>query len=509
MKKKIFSAILVAAMATSMLAGCTNGTEGGDTGAQGGSTGSTQGGSTAVSADGVTTIEVYRATYNLSAVDDAQVQKVADAINAYLEEKGATVRINLHDIHNSEYGQKANLAFNNGEVDLLWNASWWGDGIGTNDIYGNKGAYDLTDIIAGSVLESSMDAGIWEASKYDGKIYFVPVYKEAYEGYDLKAPQAMVDKYGWDLSTVKELKDIEPMLAQLQADGVKQPYTTQTTAMFFRYGIDQFDFFTQTAGYGVDRKTNTVVSPIESEAYAEFCKLMGDWYAKGYISDDDLTKATPANICQTTDWGFTWWTCVPGDEGNSESRDLCDEAMIDGITGKYVHSTTTLGSCYTVSATCTEAEAKACVEFLGYLFTDSKLADLYTYGIEGEDYTIEDGKVAQNSDKYNHSAWESTSVKALSLTTADDDDKIAIYDSMNKAAATSCAAGFRFDKTPVAAEYAACDAIIQEYGYALENGAYPADKVDAVIAEYLEKLNAAGYQKVLDEFSAQYEAWKN
>ncbi len=213
--------------------------------------------------------------------------------------------------------------------------------------------YDITDLVAGSVLESSMDPGVWEAAKYDGKIYFVPVYKEAYEGYDLKIAQAMVDKYGVDTDSIKELKDIEPYLEAMAADGMKYPYATTKTAMFFRYYIDKYDFFTQNSLFAVDRATNEVIDPILTDDYAEFCKLMGSWYEKGFISDDDLTKVTSDAVCQTSDWGFNWWTCVPGDKANSESRDLQEEVIIEGITGKYMHSTTALGSCFTVSATCT------------------------------------------------------------------------------------------------------------------------------------------------------------
>lgn len=504
--------MLVAAMATGMLAGCGEAAPAApapSTTEPAATTTTTDGGSdVAATPAEATTITVYRATYNINAVDDAQAKKVQDAINAYLAEQGATVQIDLHDIHNSEYGSKANLAFNNGEVDLMWTASWWGEGIGTNDIYGNQGAYDLTDIIAGSTLESSMDAGVWEASKYDGKLYFVPVYKEIYEGYDLKMPQALVDEFGWDISSIKTLADIEPMLADCKGKGLTHPYATQTTAMFFRYYIDEFDFFTQNALFGVDRATNEVVDPIISESYADFCKLMSSWYEAGYISDDDYTKASPANISSTNNWGFTWWTCVPDDEPNSEGRDGMELAFVEGLTGKYIHSTTTLGSCYTVSASCTEAEAKAAVEFLGYLYTDPVVADLYTYGIEGEDYTLVDGKVEQASEKYNHSMWESTSVKALTETTTDIPEKINAYVAANGNAVASCAAGFRFNKEPVAAEYAACVEIMNEKGYALEHGVVPSDKVDAEIEAYQAALDGAGYQKVLTEFQAQYDAWK-
>ena len=37
---------------------------------------------------------------------------------------------------------------------------------------------------------------------------------------------------------------IEPMLADLEAEGLKYPYLSQKTAMFYRYYINDFDFFT-------------------------------------------------------------------------------------------------------------------------------------------------------------------------------------------------------------------------------------------------------------------------
>ena len=36
----------------------------------------------------------------------------------------------------------------------------------------------------------------------------------------------------------------------------------------------------------------------------------------------------------------------------------------------------------------------------------------------------------------------------------------------------------------------------------------PDDKIDEALAEYQTKLDEAGYQDILAEFSSQYEAWK-
>ena len=128
----------------------------------------------AADASGATQIAVYRATFNLANPDSAQVQKVQDAINDYIKDK-INVQITLTDVGSGEYTDKANLALNNNEINLLWTASWEST-IGTNDLVPKNAVYDLTDLLPGTDLYASMDESQWEATKYDGKNYFVPVY---------------------------------------------------------------------------------------------------------------------------------------------------------------------------------------------------------------------------------------------------------------------------------------------------------------------------------------------
>lgn len=521
MKKKLLSALLVAAMAMSTLAGCggssteapaadTEAAEApaADDAAEATDDAADAADTTEASGDKVQ-ISIYRACFNIGQPDSAQVQKVADAINAYIADK-INVEVTITDIPSGEFADKANLALANNEINLLWTASWQGT-VGTNDLYKANAAYDLSDLLPGTTLYDSMPESIWAASRYDGKDLFVPVYKEAYEGYDLKFPESYATEFGLDTSSIKELKDLEPYLEWCKTEkGLKYPYLAGKTAMFFRYYIDKYDFFDGTNSlYGVDRETNTVVNPTLSQDYLDFCTLMCEWGEKGYISEDEVTKTTSDSEAQTQNWGVNWWTCVPGDESNSESRDMQEEVFVEGFTGKYAHSTTTLGSCFAVTANSSEEQAKACVDFLGLLYTDQTVADLYTYGIEGEDYTLDDeGKVVANNEKYAHSPWESTSVVPLTLATGEPDDKVSMYQDMNGSAVASCAAGFRFNVEPVEAQYAACNNIFDQYGFVLETGGYASADVASIIEEYNAALDEAGYQDVLAEFSAQYEAWK-
>ena len=230
-------------------------------------------------------INLTRCTFNLATPDSDQVKKVEDAINAYLAENGKNYEIRLTDIGSGEYTDKANLALANNEINLLWTASWEAV-IGTNDLVPKNAVYDITDLLPGTALYGSMAEGQWEATKYNGRNYFIPVYKDNVEGYDVMFRKDLVDQFGWDITSVKSLADLEPMLADAASLGLKYPFLTQKTAMFYRWYIGSFDFFTADANtnfFAVDRATNEVVDTILTPEYAEFCKLMGDWAEKGYI----------------------------------------------------------------------------------------------------------------------------------------------------------------------------------------------------------------------------------
>ncbi|WP_026652908.1 ABC transporter substrate-binding protein [Butyrivibrio proteoclasticus] len=515
MKRKVISLMMATAMSLSLLAGCTSGSapatsgEGsGDANTAAAAQSEDNSGSGEAAAEGVTEISVYRCSFNVANPDSAQVQKVQDAINEYIADK-IPVKIKLTDIGSGEYTEKANLALANKEINLLWTASWEGT-IGTNDLVPQNAVYDLTDIVPGSTLYGSMAEGQWEAAKYDGKIFFVPVYKDNVEGYDFMFRQDLIDQFGWDITTVKELKDLEPMLADAKDAGLKYPFLTQKTAMFYRWYIDSFDFFTADAGanfVAVDRSKDEVVDTITTPEYLEFCTLMAEWAEKGYISEDDVTKTTNDQTTQTQDWAVTWWTDIPvNDEADARYG---QDVTMQPATDRWAHSTSALGSCYCVTANSTEAQAKACVDFLGLLYTDSKLADMYTFGIEGEDFTYDaNGQVEQTSEKYNHSMWESANATIVTPLANEPANKAELYDAFNGGANTSCAAGFRFDKSPVEDKYAACANVAGEYGFALENGGVAVADVEATIAAYQAALDEAGYQDVLAEFQNQYNAWK-
>jgi putative aldouronate transport system substrate-binding protein len=76
---------------------------------------------------------------------------------------------------------------------------------------------------------------------------------------------------------------------------------------------------------------------------------------------------------------------------------------------------------------------------------------------------------------------------------------------MNAAAKPSVILGFAFNPEPVQSELAQCASVVQEYWPALELGTVDPN---TVMPEFLDKLDKAGAQKIIDEMQKQLNAWK-
>ena len=458
-------------------------------------------------------LNLTRAVFNLKETDPAQLQKVEDAINAYIADK-MNVEVHLVEVGSDNYGEKIMAMLDSGEINILWTASWESL-IGTNDLVARGVLRDITDLLPGTPLYASISETQWEETRYNDRNYFIPVYKDNVEGYDLMFRRDLVEQFDWNIRTVQGLPDLEPMLEDAKSIGIKYPFLMQKTAMFHRFALDHFDFFTSdnsTNFFAVDREKNEVVDTILTPEYADYCKLMGRWVEKGYLSTDEVNKLTTDTTVMTQDWAVSWWTDVPV---NSEANVRYGQrVLMTTATERYGHSTSALGSCYCILNSSTDDQVRAAINFMGLLFSDRRLADIYTFGIEGEDfeYTQEENQwiphVTQHSEKYHHSMWESAPATIVSPMFNEPDNKGSLYLDFNGGAFTSIASGFRFSKAPVAEQYDACQALFEQYGFVLENGGVPEDEVDARIAEYQTALDAVGYQDVLKEFQRQYEEWK-
>ena len=133
---------------------------------------------------------------------------------------------------------------------------------------------------------------------------------------------------------------------------------------------------------------------------------------------------------------------------------------------------------------------------------------MIAYGIEGKHYkklndtTIE---VIPDSGYGPDNIWKFGNQYLLMLLSTEDPNKYKNFEEYNKKAKAVEELGFIFDNTPVMNEVAATAGVVTEYHQVLKVGAVdPAAK----LPEFIQKLQEAGSNKIIDEMNKQWEAYK-
>ena len=199
------------------------------------------------------------------------------------------------------------------------------------------------------------------------------------------------------------------------------------------------------------------------------------------------------------------WGNTPDGDANASSRYYQDMVTVD-LSGSYTTQLSAFGSAYMINAKTEKADA--CLKFLELLYTDTYLADLVCYGIEGEHYDRdENGKVQMRADsKYKCSGvWALTNVMAPSLQVGESDNKKEEYAEFNEAAQLSYISDFVVDNAPIEAELAAVKAVINEYDKMFFRGFYNPDEK---LSEFQKALEEAGVNTIIEEYQKQYDAWR-
>lgn len=456
---------------------------------------------TVVSKEPKEPVEISFVLYETGGVMD-DVQLVEDAVNEYIE---SAIGVHLDIKLVTEIGGDLTLALAAGEdVDLFWVAK----GQYGQELMINDGAYDVTDIVKEYPdIYSLLPESIWTASQYQGRNYYIPVPKESATGYSEIVFTEFVNKYGWDISAVDELKDLEPMLAQMYADGVDYSFLNHTST-YKNFGLDDFSFIKDYAGVARNGNTKEIISIYETDEYKEYLDLKHSWNQKGYINQaeiDKLSSKTRKELKAAYEVGFDIFANVPDAKNNATSRNPYEVEVLQ-ITENYIDTGCAFGSAYMINSAVDEETLQACMKFLNVLYTDEKVANLLTYGIEGQHYELVDGRVSLITDaKYKTAGcWAITAFNAPTLLTSQKENLAELYKEFNEAGILSCTAGFSFNETNVEAEIAACDAVLNEYILLLEKGFYDPDEY---LPKMVEALKKAGLEKVIAEIQTQYDAW--
>lgn len=436
------------------------------------------------------------------------LKRVETAVNNYLKEKNTGLQISWQTYDWDTLGTKTDTMLNSGQSIDIINTSSWIKGGGYISNSQNGKLTDLTKYVNDDQYKDAVNIigkDFLDGTKVDGKYYGMPTNKEKAHNFGFLCQTKELKKLNIDPKSIKSMDDLAKYFPQVKADGLI-PVCAQGMDSVYKF-LDWDAFKADNAVYAFDPSSETkVVDPFLDDKTIAFYKKMKTWHDKGYFSPDVLTVTSEETEMGTGKYFCGSWSLMPGKAVTESTSLKLDLTQID-ITPVEKTNRETLGALLAIPATSKHADEA--FKFIAMLYTDKKLINLMTYGVEGTDYTVKSDNVITVSPKTDFNGagpWIMGNEFNCNLTDTQSPTLYKDMEAYNKSAKVLDDLGFIYNTSNVKTEDANCTKIVEDYYKQLFYGT--CGNVDSTVAEFKSKLKAAGEEKVLADVQSQYDKWK-
>lgn len=313
--------------------------------------------------------------------------------------------------------------------------------------------------------------------------------------------QDLLEEVGMtSISTVEELKQFVSLVHE------KHPemYATMDYVIpgFILRGIGDRNLTEIATGLWIDELTGEVVPVVDSPEFKELCNLFGEWYAEGLISKDILTNTTSNNVLFESGnymfWRGTCGTTVYENLPNLQKvvpTAQTAEYFLGGDKPKF--KTSYENTAWQIPVTSENAVYVAL--FIDLLCTE-EYVNMFAYGVEGVDYTVNNGKVHRINTSELFYDWMMFNSNISLFPEAMPDDFIPTYQAWDEGSLPSKKLGLAINYDEIKTEYAQISAVWSEYAMPLMAGAV---SYDEGIETLKTKLVEAGWDKYVDAITTQ------
>lgn len=458
-------------------------------------------------------LEPYKLTMVYPGSTPNDLKQVQEELNKYLTEK-INATIELKPIDWGAWNDKTNLMFtSNEEFDIIFSANWVG--YSDNVIKGQYVQLDELIETHGQGAKEVLGPDWLNGSKVNGHNYGLPTLKEFASTGGLLFRKDLLEKYKIDLNTINKVEDLEPVFQTIKDNelGVTPLLASNLQTLAGKLLNFHYDTLGSDSFGVLDPRSSElkVINMYETERYKEVITLMHRWYEMGFINKDAAgIKEDQMNNLMKAGKGFAYNAQLkPG-----KDAEMTTSLGVEVVQKEFVQPLTTTneatGAMLSISRTSDNPERA--MMFIDLLYTDQYLLNLLNYGIEGVHYVKQGdnvidfapGLTAQTSGYNIGAAWMFGNQMNTYLWTNEDPNKWDQFKAFNDSSIKSPALGFVFDPTNVKNEIAAVTNVKQQYDTALSIGQVDPEKY---IPEYVEKLKAAGMDKIIAEKQKQLDAW--
>lgn len=301
-----------------------------------------------------------------------------EQINPYLEEK-IGVNVDMEIVPWADWDNRRSIIANSGEeFDILFTDQ------GRYNAEVSTGIFmDISELLKSEApdLYAMIPENYWTAASVGGKIYAVPSYKDSSITNYFIWDTDIAKKYDIDYENINTLKDLVPALTKVkEGEGGSPFYMSKNGAEWLLSYFDQLGTGLPAIGVKYDDESKKVVNPLDDKDIQESLDAVHEMY-KANIINGDAPTADDSNGYRNFFVAQGWSGAAKSNWGPRNGIENC-EAIKYGET--VVSNTSVRGSLNGIYVNCKYPE-KA-LKLLQLVNTDTKVRDLFYYGVEGENF---------------------------------------------------------------------------------------------------------------------------
>lgn len=527
MMKKTMTAVLAMVLAVAMLASCgsaANESSGSaSTGSSDTASEKSEDGSSA-SEDG-STQDAMLMRYYMPGAPTTEADVATAAINEQLAADGVPVIFQPMYIPWDQWTNKINLMLSAGDPFELLHIM--DDYVPMFSYVSRDGLMELDALIDQYTPEmwDRFDETLWKCASVDGKVYAIPDWWRDNSGDSEGSLNFRVDKFEeFDLDIPTTFADILETLPVLQEKWAEQDgevryayeHSIDRTPVAFHRTYDTWPFYVTQDGIFCVRQDGTAEMFFTTEEFKKDADFMNQLYTGGLLHPDILNL--PADTRSTN---VNYGDYLMGIQTGATNVGLLNYGVEGGKVDNFTPNPEKpyLSSLPLINANSVPATAEhpeAALLFLDWMYSSQKNQDLVLYGVEGVhwnavgDDQVERIKGEDGNNLYGFDAWmiEYVPFHRWDVTdTSTEEEKLDYISNLYPDnTVNSVAVGFGFDSTSVSVEYAN---VKSEYTTSMLPIKVGVVSYEDGYEAALEKMKAAGYEAVIEEYQRQLTDYLN
>ena len=351
------------------------------------------------------------------------------------------------------------------------------------------------------------------ACNLNGFVYGLPVHKEIAQQATVFFRTDILEKHQIDVSGVETIADVDAIfeqVAELEPD--MWMLAADNTGLGKTVICDYSVGGTARVALMDLENSTTVEDLLSSDEFYEWCEYNHKWFENGWINPGAASDTESFYSYIQSGQAFAFFSDYGHPLSEADQEANCGGVDLTMVTMGEPYATTSTAGVFSYSISSGSKNPAKAMQMLNLIMTDTDIMNLLNWGVEGEDYIVNEdglldypeGKDASTVGYHLGAGWILPNQVVCTPWVTDGADiyeKIIAY---NDTAVISKAMGHNFDPAPVQDEIAAVNNATEKYYKALIVGA-----IDP--AEYIpimkEEREAAGLQTIIDEAQRQLDAY--